>query len=118
MTKEDAPKYAYAKDVKVIPNPLKLQNKHPSAEREKIILGVGRLHEVKGFDMLIRAFAKLNAPEWKLVIAGEGVQRKSLETLAKELGMSDRVEMPGLIHDIEWYYKRASIYVLSSRSEG
>lgn len=118
LTKEDAPKYAYAKDVKVIPNPLKLQNKHPSVERENIILGVGRLHEVKGFDMLISAFAKLNAPEWKLVIAGEGAQRENLERLAKELGVSDRVEMPGLIHDIEFYYKRASIYVLSSRSEG
>jgi len=118
LTQEDAPKYSYAKDVVVIPNPLKMQNKHESIERDNIILGVGRLHEVKGFDMLIKAFAKIDAPRWKLMIAGEGTQRDALEALAKELGVSHRVEMPGLIQDMEKYYKHTSIYVLSSRSEG
>jgi len=118
LTEEDKPKYYYAKDVRVIPNPLILQHRYTGIERENIILGVGRLHEVKGFDMLIRAFSQIHSSGWKLIIAGEGSERTSLERLINELDISDKVELAGLIDDIELYYKKASIYVLSSRSEG
>lgn len=118
LTNEDKPKYHYVDKIEIIPNPLVLKHMHNNIQRENIILGVGRLHEVKGFDMLIRAFSKINREGWKLVIAGEGSERNTLETLINRLNIADKVELPGLIDDMELYYKKSSIYVLSSRSEG
>jgi glycosyltransferase involved in cell wall biosynthesis len=86
--------------------------------REKIVLGVGTLIPLKGFDMLIKAFAKLEEDEWKLVILGEGPDREELQNLIDELGLRDKVSLPGITKDVERYYKKASIFVLSSRTEG
>jgi glycosyltransferase involved in cell wall biosynthesis len=118
LTEEDKDKYHYVKNLNIIPNPLVLSSNYKKIKRKKIILGVGRLHPVKGFDMLIRAYAKLDLKDWKLVIAGEGEERKNLEVLIDTLNMTDNIELPGLVQDMEPYYRESSIYVLSSRSEG
>jgi len=116
LTNEDKERYHYVKNITIIQNPLVLTFNHKNhIERENIILGVGRLEHVKGFDMLIKSFQKLNLPNWKLIIAGEGSQRKILEMQIKH---SNNIELIGLTQDIEYYYKKASIFVLSSRSEG
>ena len=118
LTHEDQPKYHYVKEVIVIPNPLILENKHHSIKRKKIVLAVGRLAPVKGFDMLIKAFSKLDTKGWKLVIAGEGRSREELQNLIDTLKITDKVSLIGVVKDVEYYYKKASIFVLSSRSEG
>jgi len=118
LTHEDQPKYHYVKEVLVLPNPLILKNKHHNIRKEKIILGVGRLSPVKGFDMLIKAFAKLKTDEWKLIIAGEGKEQEQLQNLINTLDVTHKVSLVGMIEDIEYYYRQASIFVLSSRSEG
>ena len=118
LTDYDKEKYRLIKRVVRIHNPLVLENRHINVNREKIILAVGRLHTVKGFDLLLRSFARLNHGEWKLVILGEGSQRMHLESLVKELKIADKVDMPGLMKDVELFYKKASIFVLSSRAEG
>ena len=118
LTERDKVKYSYMKALAVLPNPLVLSDKHLSLQREKIILGVGRLSYVKGFDMLVDAFAKVEAPDWRLVITGEGDEREALESKIREYGLEDRVVLTGFVQDMEYYYKRASIYVLSSRAEG
>lgn len=48
----------------------------------KVFGAIGRLHEQKGFDGLIAAFAKVDAPDIRLKIFGEGSMRATLETLA------------------------------------
>jgi GalNAc-alpha-(1->4)-GalNAc-alpha-(1->3)-diNAcBac-PP-undecaprenol alpha-1,4-N-acetyl-D-galactosaminyltransferase len=118
LTEEDKPKYYYVSNLSVIKNPLILQNNHQNIRRKNIILGVGRLETIKGFDMLIHAFSKLNLENWKLLIAGEGSQRKELEKQIEALNMSNNIELLGLVNDMELYYKQSSIYVLSSISEG
>ncbi len=118
LTEQDREKYPYVRALSVQPNPLVLSQKYTSLQREKIILGVGRLSHVKGFDMLIDAFAKVEAPDWRLVITGEGDKREVLESKIREYGLEDRVVLTGFVQDMEYYYKRASIYVLSSRAEG
>jgi len=57
-------------------------------------LFVGRLVEKKGVDVLIRAAARV--PAASVAIVGDGPCRRSLETLAAELGLTDRVEFIGL----------------------
>ncbi len=55
---------------------------------ERIILFLGVLRYYKGLDVLIRAMARVTG---RLLIAGQGPQRTSLETLARELSLTDRV---------------------------
>lgn len=108
------------KRIKIIYNPIK--NIEMDMEffksPEPIILSVGRLHFVKGHDLLIRAFAKARIKGWKLCIVGEGNERSKLEVLIKELGLNDTVYLPGMSENVEEYYLRAGIFVLSSRAEG
>jgi len=118
LTQEDKPKYSYVKEVTVIQNPLILNAEYTHIQRKKTILSVGRLHNVKGFDLLIEAFSKINAIGWKLSILGEGSERKKLEALVKKLNIADKVEFLGFVDNVELYYKQAAIYALSSRSEG
>lgn len=118
LTEYDKNKYNFIDNVKVIQNPLVLTNEFSNIEREKIILGVGRLEELKGFDLLIRAFSKVKEDNWKLIIVGEGPKREELEQLAIDLNVKDRVDLPGRTDEVEKYYKSASIFVLSSRIEG
>lgn len=63
------------------------------------ILGLGRTIRRKGFHLLIDAFAQLNAPEWKLVIAGDGKELEALKTQAAALG--DRMLFTGLVVDAD-----------------
>lgn len=95
-------------------NPIKEYN--PSGI--KTILSVGRLKYVKGYDLLIQAFANLKAPDWQLCIVGEGEERSNLEKLIADLGLKRRVLLPGQSGKVEDYYRNASLFVLSSRAEG
>ncbi|MCF8335416.1 MAG: glycosyltransferase family 4 protein [Bacteroidales bacterium] len=109
----------YGVKTTVIPNPVPEPGISDIPVRERIILGAGRLVPLKGFDRLIRAFAKSDVyPEWKLVILGEGRQRMALEALTRDLGVEDYVFLPGLMKDMGAYYQRGSIFVLSSHYEG
>lgn len=84
----------------------------------RYILSVGRLTRQKRFDLLIKAFHKANTKEYKLVILGEGNQRSELEKLINELNLNKLVIMPGFVSNPYPWYKKASLFVLSSDSEG
>lgn len=111
----------------VIPNPvqwpLRRQSPElapPGAQAGRILLGVGRLHPDKGFDVLLKAFAQLAPvhPEWRLVLLGEGSERARLTAQAEALGLGGRVDLPGRAGNVGDWYARADLYVLSSRVEG
>jgi glycosyltransferase involved in cell wall biosynthesis len=84
------------------------------------LLAVGRLVEQKGFDVLIRAFARVcsQIEDARLVIAGEGPLRPGLEALIRELGLSGSVSLPGFTRDVSRLYENADLFVCSSRREG
>jgi glycosyltransferase involved in cell wall biosynthesis len=83
-----------------------------------LICAMGRLSEQKGFDTLLSAFAKLRDAKLHLVILGEGPLRESLTQQAQELGIQDRVHLPGFIQQPWRVLKQAELFVLSSRWEG
>lgn len=84
-----------------------------------VVLGVGRLVPEKGFPTLIDAFAKLlTKREARLLILGDGPERPRLEGLVRELGIEDRVALPGFAEDAAAYMAKADVFVLSSVHEG
>jgi glycosyltransferase involved in cell wall biosynthesis len=106
--------------VVAIPNAVPAMAAVPSARSEPIVLGVGRLSPQKGFGRLIRAFVPVAAahPEWRLRICGDGPLRASLHRLVRDLGLTERVALPGAVRGIEHEMARASVFALSSRFEG
>ena len=110
---------------RVIPNPVRsalaLCRAAPPAEREQqTLVAFGRLVEQKGFDMLLRAFARIapQHPRWNLTIWGEGRERGALEALARELGLGGRARLAGVTADPFGEMARAELFALSSRYEG
>jgi glycosyltransferase involved in cell wall biosynthesis len=84
-----------------------------------VVLGVGRLAPQKDFPTLIRAFAQLRAErQARLVILGEGPERRALEELTRQLGVASDVKLPGYDHNPFRYMARASVFALSSVYEG
>jgi len=118
------------KNVYTIPNPVMLPlpvERHSVIAPEElvgnnnnIILAAGRLHEVKQFDLLIKAFAKIaiDHNDWNLVIVGSGSELRRLQALSIECGVGGRVLFPGSVGNIADWYDRADIFVLSSYTEG
>ena len=62
-----------------------------------VIGTVGRLHEIKRQDVLLRAFARLHnrIPDAHLMLVGDGQLRHDLETLSDQLGIASRVHFVG-----------------------
>ena len=84
-----------------------------------VIVAMGRLTRQKGFDVLIKAFAILSHTRpCRLIILGEGKDRRALFHLAEELGVLNQVNMPGFIENPYPFLKKAALFVLSSRWEG
>lgn len=106
----------------VLPNSLNPDFIKPRYEgvREKRIVSVGRMDANKNHEMMIRAFAGLadKYPEYTLTIYGDGELHSYLEELAGQLGVADRVFLPGVIPDVAARIEKASVFLLTSYSEG
>lgn len=118
-----------ARRVDVIPNPIAwpLATAEPVVSPatvgrpgRKRLLAVGRLGEEKRFAALIRVFSSLtkSAPDWELVILGEGPERDELEEYVRRLGLEEAVFLPGHIGNVSDWFRSADLYVLTSRFEG
>jgi glycosyltransferase involved in cell wall biosynthesis len=82
-----------------------------------LLVNTSRLHDQKGHDVLLDAFATLaGAP--RLVLAGAGKREGSLRERAADLGVGERVYFPGHVDDVPGLLSAADAFVLSSRFEG
>ena len=113
--------------VSVIPNPVDLarvqaESRRPAPEYATgdFVLGVGRLTASKGFDLLIRAAARLSHERRpiRLVILGDGEERESLSRLVRQLGIEHLVTMPGYEPSPWRLMSRAVAVAVPSRQEG
>lgn len=84
-----------------------------------VIIAVGRLHPVKGFDDLLRAFALLlKRRDARLIILGDGRSRADLEAQVQMLGLQEKVALPGRVDNVPAWMAHSDLFALSSRSEG
>lgn len=94
------------------------------ASHERMVLNVGRLHPMKGQDVLLDAFARLagtaECKDVRLVIVGAGDLRADLESRARANGIADRVTFAGSVLNTELgaWYSAADLFCLPSRGEG
>ena len=106
----------------VIPNAINPDFIRPAytGERKKVIVSAGRMSVQKNQELLVRAFATISKdfPDYKLVIYGEGEKRATLTAVSEELGIKDKVDLPGYTTSIGDKIKDASLFVLPSDFEG
>jgi glycosyltransferase involved in cell wall biosynthesis len=113
-----------SQQVCIVPNPIlpvpAQPGETPFLPHRPVVMTAGRLSREKGCDLAIRAFARLSDryPDWHLLILGEGAQRSELEALVTELGMNERISLPGRVKNPYDYYRKADLFVLPSRYEG
>lgn len=102
-------------------NPSPFQNtKYPgSNNREKVVIAVGRLTAQKRFDRALRIWKNVEAvhPDWSLHIIGQGEEEGELKHLKDSLGLTT-VKFDGQIEDMASIYKRASLMISTSETEG
>lgn len=88
---------------------------------DRYVLALGRVVRKKGFDLLLEAFARVapNHPDVGLVIAGDGPELASLRAMAADLGLTDRVGLPGRVGrgGVAAMMRRAEVFVMPSRVE-
>lgn len=81
-----------------------------------VVGSVGRLDRMKAHDILLRAIAQVEGV--RVIVLGEGDQRTALTSLAADLGVSDRFDLPGWADDPRAHLPSFDIIALPSRSEG
>lgn len=84
-----------------------------------VLMAVGSLKPLKGFDALIRAATPVlrSRHDARLVLVGDGPQRDPLQALARGQGIADQVVFAGLRDDVHAVLRAADVLVLSSRTE-
>jgi phosphatidylinositol alpha-mannosyltransferase len=95
---------AYHVQSKVVPNTIDIKKfivAPPKAKLTKTIVFLGRLVDRKGAGFLIKAFARLPVDNTRLVIAGDGPQRRDLEALTAKLKIQSKVEFLGYIDEAD-----------------
>ncbi|KAB7789602.1 glycosyltransferase family 4 protein [Bifidobacterium leontopitheci] len=127
VTLTDADKQLYERHlhprcpVIAIPNPM--QTPHPELQYDaeaELIISSGRLTYQKGFDMLVDVAAKVlpQHPGWQWLILGDGEDSLTLMEKIVDARIDNQLILMGRVPDMSYYYRRASMFVLTSRFEG
>ena len=88
---------------------LNLTDSHP------VVVAIGRMTKSKGFDILVSAWASINA---HLILIGDGPAKPELEAMAKELNIADHVHFLGNIDNATQFFPAIDLVVVSSLHEG
>ncbi|GAA5614476.1 glycosyltransferase family 4 protein [Streptomyces platensis] len=122
LTREDADRWIRQRmdNVGFMPNPLPFFPEVPSDRSGKCVVSIGRLHEEKGVDLLLEAWARVSPqhPDWTLRVYGSGEEEEALRKQAAELGITTTVEWMGRTGDVPGALRKSAVFALSSRGEG
>lgn len=116
------------REIHVIPNFI-APNMEPSAissevrrkyasDGEKILCHISNFRKVKRVEDVVRIFTAVNKElKSKLILAGDGPERYSVEKLARDLGICDRVIFLGKVRDTAHVLEIADLFLLPSETE-
>ena len=122
---EDSKAFFPDKTVKkavVLPNPLnpEFMKELTHGEKEKKIVMVGRLDSNKNQKLVIDAFLPIadKYADYKLEIWGDGEDFESLKAYVASKNMEEKILLPGATREVRKKLEKASLYILSSNTEG
>jgi glycosyltransferase involved in cell wall biosynthesis len=135
LTRDEAENYrqfGLSNSVAIVPNGVAVRrvgqelflNRSPELRGRRVVLYLGRIHQKKGPDILVRAWQRVakQFPDAQLVIAGpdSGGAEAMIQRLASQSGVSDQITFTGhLAGDAKWSALAAcTLFVLPSHSEG
>ena len=104
-----------------IPNPMDMpQDGGRYDASSHMLVSCGRFVPQKGFDMLVQVAKKVmpSHPSWRWVVLGDGPDRVSIQRAVDDCGLHESVVLPGQVSDLSPYWRKSSIFVLTSRFEG
>ena len=120
LTRSDFEYYSrFVKNCFIVHNPFFGEICDTNGAKRNVILSVGRLEPVKGYEIYFDALNRIDKSllaKWEILIAGDGSLRESLRELVARLGLE--VRFLGHKQDVSELYKEAKIFVLSSLNEG
>jgi glycosyltransferase involved in cell wall biosynthesis len=100
---------------------LRQETNHPAPylPNRPFAVSAGRLVDLKGFDLLIRAHAQARHHGWDrdLLILGDGPEAHNLAALAANLNVTDSVHLPGAVPTVAPYLAAADLAIVGSRTE-
>jgi L-malate glycosyltransferase len=132
VTKEKLIKYAgiNSNKIRVLYNFINLDKFNPKAlgkynrnkekgklgiKRKDFVIGfVGHLNKIKGCEYLIKSIFYIQIPNFKVVIAGDGQERKNLENLCREFNIQDKIIFLGYIENTLSIYSIIDVLVVPS----
>ncbi len=108
------------KNIYVIPNSVSFFPAQPAELQNKTILSIGRIDRPKGYDLLLEVFSRfcIVNKDWKLRIIGNGPLRDIISSFISVKNLTDRVVILPSTRNIEQEYLDASVYLMTSRTEG
>lgn len=130
--KRQLEKYGIYSRIKVIPNCIeparfnrlngkKIKDRYSISQEKKILIFVGRLAREKNIEFLITCFKEIHKEykNIKLMLVGDGPERKKIENFINRENLSEHVILTGEINnkDIKDYYGAADIFVSTSKTE-
>lgn len=122
LTDEDRGYWGDMDNISVIPNAAMPLSDLRSDCTAKRVIAVGRLDHQKGFDRLLRIWARVMSDpqleDWRLDIFGQGEWREKLEDIIRSSGISGSVAINPPVRDIDREYAASSILVMTSVYEG
>ena len=83
-----------------------------------VIVTACRLAKEKGLDVLFQALSLLNFKNYKLLIAGDGIEKLKLKQLSEKLNISGKIKYFGFMKDIKPLLKLSNLYINTSYFEG
>ena len=117
---EKAGAWAKFKNITVMPNPLIKPAPGQSTCQAKIAITAARFEWIKNYESLINIWEKvaLRHPDWSLQLWGQGPDEEKLKKQIERMGLQNHVLIMGYTSEVQQKMSEASIFVLTSRSEG
>lgn len=105
--------------IHVISNPISKKEVKYDAN-SKTILSAGALTPIKRFEKIVEVGKKIFVQhrDWEWVICGDGPEYESLKQAIENADLSNHIHMAGSVSDMESYYRKAAMYVMTSKMEG
>lgn len=112
------------KSIRIIPNPVISDYQNEKEDQweygTNTIICVGRLEEVKQFNVAIRVFKYIHMQkaDTKLIILGEGSLKNRMKNMIKKLCLQDCVFMLGFKRNVYHYFDNSRVCIVTSKVEG